>query len=138
MSIDRRHFLQLSTAAALATSCTGELFASALSPQNVPIIDTHQHLWDLVQYQPPWLKEADAKIAAKHDMRDYVQETNGLNVVKAIYMEVDVDPADQVKEAEYVLGLIASGKTPTVAAVISGRPGSSQFAEYIKRFATTR
>ena len=101
---------------------------------NLPIIDTHQHLWDLVQFQPPWLGDADARIAAKHDMRDYVSETTGLNLVKAVYMEVDVAQADQVKEAEYVLGLIRDGKSPTVAAVISGRPNSPDFAPYMERY----
>ncbi len=100
----------------------------------LPIIDTHQHLWDLIQFKPPWLGEADAKIAAKHDMRDYIAETAGLNLAKAVYMEVDVAPADQLKEAEYVLGFIRDGKSPTVAAVISGRPNSPAFAQYIERF----
>lgn len=108
--------------------------AAAPAPFDLPIIDTHQHLWDLIQYQPPWLSGAPASIAGKHDMAVYLAETEGLNVVKAVYMEVDVAPVDQVREAEYVLGLINSGKTPTVAAVISGRPDSEAFASYIQPF----
>jgi predicted TIM-barrel fold metal-dependent hydrolase len=48
-------------------------------------------------------------------------------------MEVDVAPADQDKEADYVLNIIAAKKSPTVAAVISGRPGSDKFAAYMNR-----
>lgn len=134
MTIERREFIKVGVAsgvaAALTMNCNQGLAADGA---DLPIIDTHQHLWDLVQFQPPWLGEADAKISAKHDMSNYVAETAGLNIVKAVYMEVDVAPADQDKEADYVLSLIATKKTPTVAAVISGRPGSDKFAAYMKR-----
>ena len=55
-------------------------------------------------------------------MDDYRQATEGLNVVKSVYMEVDVEPSQQAAEADYVLDLIRQGGTPLVAAVISGRP----------------
>ena len=142
MTLDRRDFLKttlasgigtgLGTGAAanlLTTSCTG----ATLADDALPIIDTHQHLWDLVDFQPPWLSNADAKISAKHDTSDYLEATKGLNVVKAVYMEVDVAPADQDKEADAVLAMIAGGKSPTVAAVISGRPGLATFANYMER-----
>jgi predicted TIM-barrel fold metal-dependent hydrolase len=134
MPFSRREFTQLSVAAGALTLVQGQSFAARFG--GIPIIDTHQHLWDLVQFQPPWLDGADAKIAAKHDTNDYRTETEGLNIVKAVYMEVDVAPADQIKEAEYVLALIQSGKTPTVGAVISGRPDSDGFASYMAKFST--
>lgn len=132
MSVNRREFTQLSAAVGSVTALHGQLLTA--QDTDIPIIDTHQHLWDLVQFEPPWLNEADAKIAAKHDTADYIAETKGLNIVKSVYMEVDVAPADQVKEAEYVLGLIQSGKAPTVGAVISGRPNSDNFASYMAKF----
>lgn len=136
MSQTRRDFVRLATSAGALATISPLLTRPSLGQQSaaLPIIDTHQHLWDLLQFQPPWLKGADAKIAAKHDMSDYLAETAGLNVVKAVYMEIDVAPADQVKEAEYVLSLIQSGKTPTIAAVISGRPDSDGFASYMSKF----
>ena len=132
MSYSRREITFMSVAVAAVSALHGR--SSAAQDSELAIIDTHQHLWDLVQFQPPWLNGADAKIAAKHDTADYLAETTGLNIVKAVYMEVDVAPADQVKEAEYVLALIQSGKTPTVGAVISGRPNSDNFASYIAKF----
>ena len=71
------------------------------------IIDTHQHLWDLSKQTLPWL-EAGSKL--NHDAlpSDYRKATEGLNVTRAIYMEVDVTPAQQVQEAEMVLELIRS------------------------------
>lgn len=131
MAIARREFVKLGIAGGVAATLTSTSFAA--DGEDLPIIDTHQHLWDLVQFQPPWLSGADAKISAKHDMSNYLTETAGLNVVKAVYMEVDVAPADQDKEADYVLSIIAAKQSPTVAAVISGRPGSDKFATYMHR-----
>ena len=100
----------------------------------LPIIDTHQHLWDLSRFRLPWL-EHSPKLNRSFRTSDYLEATRGLNVVKAIYMEVDVDPAQQVQEAEYLIDLCRGKKTPTVAAVISGRPASDQFEDYLARFA---
>src|SRR5205823_5142267 len=58
----------------------------------------------------------------------------GLNVVQAVYMEVDVDPSQQMAEAEHVIAICKKGDTPTRAAVISGRPASDSFAKYIARY----
>ena len=49
-------------------------------------------------------------------------------------MEVDVVPEQQQKEADYVIELCKSGKTPTCAAVVSGRPNSDGFAKYATQF----
>ena len=99
----------------------------------MPIIDTHQHLWDLTRFKLPWLKGAP-KLDRSFVMDDYRQATEGLNVVKSIYMEVDVEPSQQPAEADYVLDLIRRGGTPMVGAVISGRPASEGFAAYLARY----
>ncbi len=132
MMIQRRQFVKLAVAGSVATQSSATVWSAKQT--EIPIIDTHQHLWDLVEFQPPWLKEADPKIAAKHAISDYLAETTGLNVIKAVYMEIDVAPVDQNKEADYVLSLIRTGQSPTVAAVISGRPDAAGFAAYIKRY----
>ena len=53
-------------------------------------------------------------------------------------MEVDVEPKQQVAEAQYILGVCREGKTPTVAAVISGRPAAADFRQYLQRFKGNR
>jgi predicted TIM-barrel fold metal-dependent hydrolase len=106
----------------------------AAAPTSLPIIDTHQHLWDLSKFQPPWLKDAPEILSKSYVTKDYLEATAGLNVVKAVYMEVDVDPKQQVEEAEYVIALAKSKQHPTVAAVISGRPNSAGFKPYIMQF----
>jgi L-fuconolactonase len=99
----------------------------------LPIIDTHQHLWDLNKFRLAWT-DAAPSLARSYLTDDYLAATAGLNVVKAIYMEVDVDPAQQVAEAEYIIDLCERDDNPTVAAVISGRPAHSEFGDYIRRF----
>ena len=82
----------------------------------MPIIDTHQHLWDFSLFRPPWLQGAPA-INKSTTMADYLKATAGLNVVKTVYMEVDVAPEDQMREAEWVEGVCARGDTPMKAGV---------------------
>jgi len=100
----------------------------------LPIIDTHQHLWDLTKFQLPWTAGAGV-LERSYLQSDYAEATAGLNVVKAIYMEVDVAPAEQIAEAEYIIDQCQRDDTPTVGAVISGRPADENFPAYIRRFA---
>ncbi len=67
-------------------------------------------------------------------MEDYLRATKGLDVVKSVYMEVDVEPSQQEAEVDYVLDLIRRGVGPMVGAVVSGRPASEGFAAYLARF----
>ena len=98
-----------------------------------PIFDSHQHLWDLSKFRLPWIKEG-APLAKSYLPSDYAQATAGLNIVKAIYMEVDLDPAQQIQEAEYVIDLCKRKVGSTEAGVISGRPAADGFKDYITRF----
>jgi L-fuconolactonase len=61
-----------------------------------------------------------------------------LGVVKTVYMEVDVDPVQQVEEAEYVMDLCGRDDNPMVGAVISGRPASEGFESYVRPLAASR
>lgn len=137
----RRLFLHQTTAAA-----GGALLAGALQPTaaeaadkkpmtDLPIIDTHQHLWDLDKFKLPWLAGDNVKaLARSYVMKDYRQAVEGLNVVKTVYMEVDVDPSQQDAEAEYVIDLCKQGNQLMAAAVISGRPASDGFQTYISKY----
>lgn len=101
------------------------------------IIDTHQHLWDLKKFRLPWLAKVKAldRSYLPADYRAATAEVRApAKVVKAVYMEVDVAPEQQRAEADYLIELCKQGNTPTVAAVISGRPASPDFAAYIKPF----
>lgn len=100
----------------------------------LPIIDTHQHLWDLSRFRLPWLHGAPEILNRDYLPTDYREASEGLGVVQAVYMEVDVAEEQQHQEADYVLSLCESGSEVTTGAVISGRPNSPGFTEYMKRY----
>lgn len=103
----------------------------------LPIVDTHQHLWNLDEFKLAWFdpNTPEGKILGHNfTPTEYAKATEGLNVVKAVYMEVDVVPEQQQKEADYITELCKSGKTVTCAAVVSGRPNSDGFEKYAKQF----
>ena len=149
MPIERREFLRtvaVTTAAvgagALAPSgCRGtgeapaeEAERAARDASVLRIVDTHQHLWDLEKFSPPWLATAPEVLRQSYVTKDYLEATEGLDVACAVYMEVDVAPERQVDEARHVIGLAKDPDHPTLAAVISGRPGTPGFEEYITQF----
>lgn len=149
-SPDRREFCRAAAGGLLAAAgvavglASPEPIQAASEPKGkkpveddqLPIIDTHQHLWYLDLVRLPWLAgDAVESIRRSYVMQDYLQATRGLNVKRAVYMEVNVAPEDQDKEAEYVLGLCEDSGNPTVAAVIGGTPSSADFPAYIRKYA---
>ena len=127
---DRRSFLAQSAVAAVALASWE---APVEAADSIPLIDTHQHLWDNKIIRPPWLGEAP-QIAQPHTMELYLKEARGLGIVKTVYMEVDAAESDQVKEAELVIATCKGKKTPMKKAVISGRPGTAGFAAYARKY----
>src|SRR5262245_37504689 len=107
------------------------------TPGMIPIIDTHQHLWDLSAFPLHWVKD-HPRLDRNFLMQDYLGDVAGLNVVKSIYMEVYVNQAQIPAEAEYAIEICRRGDTPMAAAVISGRPASDGFEEYITRYRDNR
>jgi len=143
----RRDFLSTaSTAAATGLCCvttglTKEPAVEGTAPSGLyegEVIDTHQHLWNLKELRLPWVSDLQGKpkeiLGRDYLLSDYAEATRGLNVTRTVYMEVDVAEADQVKEAEFVTRICSEGKSPMVAAVISGRPASDGFKDYLDRF----
>src|SRR5262249_24454600 len=90
--IDRGRFLGRATAAAAGLGLAGALGEGAEAEGvrgGVPIVDTHQHLWDLSRIRLPWLEGAKP-LAKSFLMADYLKAAEGLGIVKTVYMEVDV------------------------------------------------
>lgn len=138
----RREFLQSManlTAGAMALGASPSIFAKDETVNELPIIDTHQHLWDLKKFTLPWHAAEDVpSLRRSFVMSDYLETTKGLNVVKTVYMEVDVAPEQQVAEADYVTELCQRGDNPMKAAVVSGRPGTPGFEPYIRKLAQNK
>lgn len=136
--IGRRTFLQQVAAAAGVCASHQRLLAIEPMPESPSVIDTHQHLWDLKQFNLPWLANASQTINRSFGLPEFRAATAGCHVTKTIYMEVDVHPAQQVQEAEFAIGLCENPATLVAGAVIGGYPHDPGFAEYLKRFARTK
>ncbi len=129
--MDRRSFIRNTSLAALAALAPSLCLHSCRKDTAMPIIDTHQHLWDLDLFPLGWVRPP---IDKSFLMEDYLQAVEGQNVVKAIYMEVNVPPVLKKKEAEWALSLCKDPGNPTVAAVISGDVTDEGFESYIRSF----
>src|ERR1700752_502353 len=101
----RREFLAAAAGAAASLAVAKDLRTM------LPVIDTHQHLWDLKEFKLGWVTP-DNPLNASYTPVEYAKAIDGLNVVKSVYMEVDAVPEQQQKEADYVVALCESKKTP--------------------------
>lgn len=132
MPLSRRDFVIGGAAAAVIT--TEHLAHSREEKNMLPLIDTHQHLWDVTKFKLPWLPK-DGVLARSYVMDDYRAAIAGTGIERSIYMEVDVAPEQQTAEAEHLIAICKAGTAPTVGAVISGRPGETEaFSKYIAQF----
>lgn len=129
MPLSRRQFLYAATAAAMAPA----LLRAADPPDSPLIIDTHQHLWDLSKFKLPWLDNAPEVYRHSYRPEEYADATKGLNI-RAVYMEVDVDPTQRPTEAQYIIDICRAKTAATRAAAIGGRPDDPGFEKYVKRF----
>jgi len=132
MEMNRRDFMKRASQIAVAASTAfPRRSAGKESAVSIPIIDTHQHLWDLSRFKLTWLSPP---LDRSFTTRDYIEATQGLNIVKAIYMEVGMPAEQRLQEAEYVIELCKDPNSRTRAAVIAGSPADDGFESYITRF----
>lgn len=124
----RREFLGW-TAAAAATTAT----VSGGAPSSEPIVDSHVHVWDLAKLRAPWMEgsglDRDSRWA------EYREAATGLDVAKAVYVEIDVAPADHAREAKLAIELCRDPSNAIAGAVIGGRPADDGFDAYIEPLA---
>ena len=97
-----------------------------------PIIDTHQHLWDLSRFRLPWLDGVEP-LNRSFLPADYAAAAADCGVERTVYMEVDVAPEQIAAEVDHVGQLCADPADPMAAAVVSGRPADPGFADWVGR-----
>lgn len=103
--------------------------------EQISLIDTHQHLWDLELFQLPWLENPGVTpLRRSFLMTDYLNATQKCGVVQTVYMEVNVHPEFQQQEARHVLKLCSQTDNPMSGAVIGGTPGGAGFGQYLEEF----
>jgi predicted TIM-barrel fold metal-dependent hydrolase len=129
--MNRKKFLATASVLAIASIKGSSVLYAANSFKKIPLIDTHQHLADLVRFGKGW---TSPPVPGNYDMKAYFEATRNVNMVKAVYMEVGVPAARRQEEALYAIEMCKDTSNPTKGAVISGDLKSSEFETYISQF----
>ncbi len=98
------------------------------------IVDTHQHLWDLDLFRYSWLDSLPA-LNRSFRMSDYLAAAKGLDVVKSVHLEADVDESYMLDETRHLLALGNQPDNPLEGIVACGRPESDDFKSYLDQIA---
>ena len=86
-----------------------------------PIVDAHQHFWDLDRNYLPWLCDEPAipfrygdysALRRNYLPDDYRRDTARQDVVKTVYVETEWHPADPVGETRWLQDVIAANSLP--------------------------
>jgi predicted TIM-barrel fold metal-dependent hydrolase len=94
---------------------------------NSPIVDAHQHFWDLERNYLPWLCDEPmmpfrygdyGALRRNYLPRDYLRDAAGHDVVKTVYVETEWDPQDLVGETRWLQEIIADTGFPR--AIVAG------------------
>ena len=93
----------------------------------LPIVDAHQHFWDLERNYLPWLCDERPVPFRYGDYRalrrnylpaDYLRDAARHHVVKTVYVETEWDPADPVGETRWLQEIIVATGLPS--AIVAG------------------
>ena len=91
------------------------------SPSSQPIVDAHQHFWDLDRNYLPWLCDQPAipfrygdygALRRNYLPPDYFRDSARQNVVKTVHVETEWDPADPVGETRWLQTIIEATGFP--------------------------
>jgi L-fuconolactonase len=66
-----------------------------------PIVDAHLHLWDPSHFRMSWL-DGNAVLNQTYDLAEYGQHTTGVDIASMVYLQVEVEPAYGLLEAQWV------------------------------------
>ena len=94
------------------------------------IVDTHQHLWDKDLFHYSWL-DTIPQLNRSFRMADYLTATKGLDVVKSLHLEADVDEPYMLDETRHLLALADQPDNPLEGIVACGRPENEDFKSYL-------
>ena len=89
---------------------------------SLPIIDAHQHFWDIGANYLPWLRDQPpipfrygdySAIRRNYMPSDYRRDTSGFDVRGTVFVETEWDPGDPVGETRWVHALAAKEGLPS-------------------------
>ncbi|GAB2997166.1 amidohydrolase [Cyclobacterium sediminis] len=99
--MDRRSFLRKGGLIGGALSLPR--YAPFFIDDDLPIIDTHLHLWDLDRLDYPWLKNPKNILSRNFLLKDYHAATQGCPIEKMVFVECGRDPNQYLEEVDWVI-----------------------------------
>lgn len=84
-----------------------------------PIIDAHVHLWDPTRFRMSWLDGAEL-LDRPYGPSEYAQHTAGVQIEAMVYLEVAVEPAYALLEAQWATR--AASIEPRLRAIVAAAP----------------
>jgi L-fuconolactonase len=130
---NRRQMIR-ATAGAVLAAASKKGWAGFAESDPLSILDSHVHVWDLKRFHLPWLDHNIPVLQRDYSGADYRQATEGLNITAAVYVEVNVEPAQRTDEARYATNLCRQPASPFAGAVIAADPTGPDFAKEIESF----
>lgn len=79
--------------------------------ETLPIVDAHQHFWDLSRNYHPWLCDPEpipfrygdySRLKRSYMPADYRRDSAGFAIVKSVYVEAEWDPKTPLAETRWV------------------------------------
>ena len=101
------------------------------SRRSLPIVDAHLHLVDFGRFGKDW---AHPPVSGNFGVQEYEKAIKGLNITKAVYIEVAVPPDKRHEEALYAIELCKDKSNPVMGAVIRTDLYRKDFEEYMSEF----
>ena len=105
----RRGFIKKGGLACAALTLPGGVPFYDIDPNDVekdiPLIETHLHLWDLNHLDYPWLQNPENPLSRNYLLADYKEATAGLPIEKMVFVECARDPGQYLQEVDWVRGI---------------------------------
>jgi L-fuconolactonase len=86
---------------------------------DVPIVDSHVHLWDPTHFRMSWL-DGSPSIDKPFGLAEYREHTAGLPIEAMVYLQVEVEPAYGLLEARWAAA--RADEEPRLRAIVAWAP----------------
>ena len=96
---------------------------------DVPIVDSHVHLWDPGWFRMAWL-DGDQLLGRPFGLADYREHTHGVEVAGMVYLEVDLAPHVTLLEARWAADRAV--EDPRLGAVVAHAP--VEYGEQVRAY----
>ncbi len=94
-----------------------------------PIVDTHLHLWHPQHFRMSWL-DGSALLNRPYGLDEYREHTAGIDIAAMVYLQVDVEPAYGLLEAQWAAE--RAREDPRLQGIVAYAP--VEYGEQVRAF----